>query len=343
MSTITYPPSSAHQLGITLREVRRRLGLSRSHVAHSAGLTTRELAAYERGRVAIPVTDLSSLAGSCGVEVDELLGQRPADVDVPPRERSYPENPFAVLREVDTAQASVIDPVLGDEPDVVFWAPSAGGPVAYASPAPTTTEPAELAPITWRSDGTPRPRPTLGDLEHIDAEWRTGGIFPRAVASDEPALEHADAQWALVDARAPSDVRIEAIVDFSAGAGFGVLFHASLDEASRISGYSFEVDPTPGSGGYVLRWWNENREHWCPLSQAITTEPGRMFGRHTIDVQLLGDRLIVAVDGDAVLVIASLVAATTHLGLAPRTGSMIGMLSRANAEITVPAFRVARS
>jgi transcriptional regulator with XRE-family HTH domain len=62
----------ATDLGRRLREVRRAQGLTRSEVARSAGLTWRELAAYERGRVAVPDSDLWCLAGSCGVDVSAL-------------------------------------------------------------------------------------------------------------------------------------------------------------------------------------------------------------------------------------------------------------------------------
>ncbi len=68
--------SSPQDVGRQLRHVRRKQGLSRSEVARSAGLTRRELAAYERGRVDIPESDLWCLAGSCGVDVGELLPHR---------------------------------------------------------------------------------------------------------------------------------------------------------------------------------------------------------------------------------------------------------------------------
>ena len=67
---------SPKHVGRQLRHVRRKQGLSRAEVARSAGLTRRELAAYERGRVEIPDSDLWCLAGSCGVDVAELLPQR---------------------------------------------------------------------------------------------------------------------------------------------------------------------------------------------------------------------------------------------------------------------------
>ncbi len=61
------------ELGKHLRSVRRKKGLSLSEVARGAGLSRRELVAYERGKVPIPESDLWVLAGSCGVDVAELV------------------------------------------------------------------------------------------------------------------------------------------------------------------------------------------------------------------------------------------------------------------------------
>jgi transcriptional regulator with XRE-family HTH domain len=61
------------QLGKHLRTVRRKKGLSLSEVARGAGLSRRELVAYERGKIPIPENDLWVLAGSCGVDVAELV------------------------------------------------------------------------------------------------------------------------------------------------------------------------------------------------------------------------------------------------------------------------------
>ena len=64
-------------LGKHLRAVRRKKGLSLSEVARGAGLSRRELVAYERGKVPIPESDLWVLAGSCGVDVGDLLPPAP--------------------------------------------------------------------------------------------------------------------------------------------------------------------------------------------------------------------------------------------------------------------------
>src|SRR5437773_1223611 len=61
------------QLGKHLRSVRRKKGLSLSEVARGAGLSRRELVNYERGKAPIRENDLWVLAGSCGVDVAELM------------------------------------------------------------------------------------------------------------------------------------------------------------------------------------------------------------------------------------------------------------------------------
>src|SRR3954453_12284521 len=61
------------ELGKHLRSIRRKKGLSLSEVARGAALSRRELVAYERGKVPIPESDLWVLAGSCGVDVAELM------------------------------------------------------------------------------------------------------------------------------------------------------------------------------------------------------------------------------------------------------------------------------
>jgi len=70
------PTASPKELGKQLRAVRRRKGLSLSEVARGAGLSRRELVAYERGKVDIPESDLWVIAGSCGVDVAELVPPR---------------------------------------------------------------------------------------------------------------------------------------------------------------------------------------------------------------------------------------------------------------------------
>src|SRR5882757_7771820 len=73
MAEASVQTANSKQLGKQLRSVRRRKGLSLSEVARGAGLSRRELVAYERGKVPIPESDLWVLAGSCGVDVAELM------------------------------------------------------------------------------------------------------------------------------------------------------------------------------------------------------------------------------------------------------------------------------
>ncbi|MFN8027757.1 MAG: helix-turn-helix domain-containing protein [Acidimicrobiia bacterium] len=79
------------QMGSHLRAVRRRKGLSLSEVARGAGLNRRELVNYERGKAAIPESDLWVLAGSIGVDISELMPPAPsADPEVPAESTNLP-------------------------------------------------------------------------------------------------------------------------------------------------------------------------------------------------------------------------------------------------------------
>ena len=58
-----------------------------------------------------------------------------------------------------------------------------------------------------------------------------------------------------------------------------------VDDSERISGYSFDVDPIYGGGGFLVRQWHDNRQHWKPLAHAPVADPTRLYGGHTIEVQ----------------------------------------------------------
>jgi hypothetical protein len=156
------------------------------------------------------------------------------------------------------------------------------------------------------------------------------------------ALRRADARWALADIDAPGDFTVEAVVDFSAGAGFGILFRASVDESERVSGYSFDVDPIAGGGGYLVRQWEDNRQHWRPIAQAGVTDPTLLLGRHTVTVSLRADQLTVVVDNDTVLSVPALSRCSIELGRPPCRGIRVGVQAWATTEVTIDSFRVAR-
>jgi hypothetical protein len=205
----------------------------------------------------------------------------------------------------------------------------------------------EVAPIAWIAGD--QPEGALAPLvaprfEQVSANWRIGGIFPATAMADDGALalRRADARWALGDLEAPDDFTIDATVDFTAGAGFGILFRAEVDASERIRGYSFDVDPVAGGGGFLLRQWEDNRQHWRPLAQALVTDPTRLFGRHTVQVTLRGDHLSVVVDGETVLVVPGLSHASIALGRGPCRGGGVGVQAWATTEVTVDSFRVAR-
>jgi hypothetical protein len=218
-------------------------------------------------------------------------------------------------------------------------------PAPFAIPEPPAPPTPAVAPIAWiareqpSSDGSPG-----SGFQRAGSNWRIGGIFPATATADDGALalRRADARWALADLDAPGDFTAEAIVDFSAGAGFGVLFRASVDESDRVSGYSFDIDPIAGGGGYLVRQWEDNRQHWRPIAQAGVTDPTLLFGRHTVTVTLRADQLTVIVDDEAVLAVPALSRCSIELGRPPCRGTRVGIQAWATTEVTIDSFRVAR-
>lgn len=220
-------PLDAKELGRQLRQVRRQQGLSRGDVARSAGLTRRELAAYERGRVEISESDLWCLAGSCGVEVSELLPPRD-ELHVDPslasltigdttRQVPPPAEPDVLLREYlamiyELRQVTPGSPVPLREPDLATLADALGGtPESIEARlvelvGTSHDEAVRLRAMILGDDPTPPRAPvagsSLGADEAGDAERYARAIqHEPAPAIDEffatPAFERAAAHHAV--------------------------------------------------------------------------------------------------------------------------------------------------
>ena len=249
---------------------------------------------------------------------------------------------------------SVLDAIVVDDPLADIEAPSRpdadpvghriATPISDASPAVAP----EVTPIAWSAENQrgpaapPEVAPTPR-FERAGAHWQIGGIFPATAMADDGtlALRRADARWALTDLRAPADCVIETTVDFRAGSGFGIMFRASTDDGERITGYSFDVDPVAGGGGYLVRLWEGNRQHWRPLAQAAVTDPAQLAGRHVLELTLRADQLSVVVDGEPVLTVAGLSRCTVELGREPCRGDRVGIQAWSTTEVTIESFRVA--
>jgi hypothetical protein len=218
---------------------------------------------------------------------------------------------------------------------------------------------APITPIAWRavplvsSDAalpnparSPVAEPTTADhdpsirRQHAGSGWQVGGLFPATAMADDGALslQRADTRWALSDLVAAGDVTAEAVVDFTAGAGFGILFRAGLDASGDLYGYSFDLDAVAGGGAYVVRQWEGNRPHWRPLAHAQVLDPAQLLGRRTISLAVLGDSLTVHVDGETVVTVRSLSHASIELGRQPCRGDRLGIQAAATAEVTVSRF-----
>ena len=204
-------------------------------------------------------------------------------------------------------------------------------------------------PIAWKAAAdapSGEPSPTLAAEPHFEratADWQVGGVFPATAMADDGtlALRRADARWALTNLTAAGDAIIETSFDLRTGSGFGIVFRASVTN-DRITGYSFDMDPVAGGGGYLVRLWDGSRQHWRPLAHAAVTDPARLFGRHVTRITLRGDQLSVQIDGDAVLEVPALSRATLEAGREPCRGDRVGIQAWATTEVTVDTFRVAQ-
>ena len=125
------------------------------------------------------------------------------------------------------------------------------------------------------------------------------------------------------------------------GSGFGIVFRASVTN-DRITGYSLDMDPVAGGGGYLVRLWDGSRQHWRPLAHAPVTDPARLYGHHVARITLVGDQLSVQIDADPVLEVPALSRATLEAGREPCRGERVGIQAWATTEVTVESFRVAQ-
>ena len=301
-------------------------------------------------------TDATDMAPIADVWTPEPLDPAPADVDAFTTLRP---DPFARADAPAEPALRVPDPdpdgIVIDLPDPMPLMPDDTlSPIIPDRDRWVTMDieqDAPVTPIAWRAATLTAPDAAMPPLEapmatdadpsirlrHAGSGWEVGGLFPATAMADDGALSlrRADTRWALSDLTAPGDVTAEAVVDFTAGAGFGILFRAGLDASGDLYGYSFDLDPVSGSGAYVVRQWEGNRPHWRPLAHTQVLDPTRVLGRRTICLAVLGDSLTVHVDGETVVTVPSLSHASIELGRQPCRGDRLGIQAAATAEVTV--------
>ncbi|MFI5052829.1 MAG: helix-turn-helix domain-containing protein [Acidimicrobiia bacterium] len=223
-----------------------------------------------------------------------------------------------------------------------------------------------LPPIMWRADGYDTPAPAAPNLEAPESEtdpaplpdpepvpveqfavagidWQLGNALPLVEVRGEGALvmRRADERWALADLTTPQDCTVEVDVDFRSGPGLGVLFRASVDDAGRMSGYSFDIDPIYDGGGYLVRQWQSDRELWNPIARVSAGDPTSMTGALTVRLVLEGDHLVALVNGAEVLTVESLAQASAERGREAARGDRVGVQAWSSSDLVIETLRVA--
>jgi transcriptional regulator with XRE-family HTH domain len=215
--TFSPPEVSPKEMGKHLRDVRRRKGLSLSEVARGAGLSRRELVAYERGKAPIPESDLWVLAGSCGVDVAELRPTTgPRAVEAGPE--SITDSISQLRRAHDESRAAALPaaPSIEAAPGPVDDVPSELLEMPVTEPPPGSVDIfeelaslPEPAPLPSRGDPPPDFLAPPSDLEDLTFPVSSAATFAPVVAvrsdarADDLLDERADVPTVdLVDALA---------------------------------------------------------------------------------------------------------------------------------------------
>jgi transcriptional regulator with XRE-family HTH domain len=210
------------------------------------------------------------------------------------------------------------------------------------SPAPEIETDAELSIGIAPGPGL-EPEPAVEQFVAAGDDWQLGNALPLVEVRGQGALvmRRADERWALADVTTGSDFVLEVDVDFRSGPGLGVLFRASVDEAGRMSGYSFDVDPIYDGGGYLVRQWQSDRELWNPIARAGTGDPASMYGPLTVRLVVVDDRLVALVNGAEVLDVENLKQASTDRGREAAAGDRVGIQAWSSSDLVIDTLRVA--
>jgi transcriptional regulator with XRE-family HTH domain len=222
-----------------------------------------------------------------------------------------------------------------DAPPMIMWRADGSTPAVDAG---LVSEPQnELEALLF----PPQPEP----VEFVTAgeDWQLGNALPLVEVRGKGALvmRRADERWALADVNTLSDFIAEVEVDFRSGPGLGVLFRASVDEAGRMSGYSFDIDPIYDGGGYLVRQWQADRELWNPIARVSSGDPTTMYGSLTVRLVVVDDHLTALVNGVEVLTVDSLEQASVDRGREAATGDRVGVQAWSSSDLVIDTLRVA--
>jgi transcriptional regulator with XRE-family HTH domain len=192
----------------------------------------------------------------------------------------------------------------------------------------------------------PEPQPEPEPVEEFvvaGSEWILGNAVPLVEVRGQGGLvmRRADERWALADVTTTPDFALEVEVDFRSGPGFGVLFRASADDAGRMSGYSFDVDPIHEGGSYLVRQWQADRELWNPIARVAAADPASMHGVLTIRVVVIDDTVHASVNGERVLAVESLKQACADRNREPANGDRVGIQAWSSSDLVIETLRVA--
>jgi transcriptional regulator with XRE-family HTH domain len=251
------------------------------------------------------------------------------------------QTPIEVANDFDVAtvdhatfDVETVD-VNDEEPPLISWRPQ------------WDDSPESIGAVALAADEPPIPEPEPEPDEHFvvaGSEWVLGNAVPLVEVRSTGSLvmRRADERWALADVTAPSDFALEAFVDLRSGPGFGLLFRAVIDDDSRMSGYSFDVDPVYEGGSYLVREWRADRELWNPIARAPIADPDALHGLLAVRLTVDDERLVASINGEVVLEVESLKQASADRGREGAAGNRVGIQAWSSTDLVIDELRVAQ-
>ena len=263
---------------------------------------------------------------------ETLVGADPSDTGAAPLEDA-PFEPFDPSRESEPVAPLEDDDAL----PMIMWRADTAIPALDAGTGAALEPDPDPEP-------DPEPEPVIAEFVTAGNDWQLGNALPLVEVRGQGALvmRRADERWALADVTTTPDFIAEVDMDFRSGPGLGVLFRASVDDAGRMSAYSFDIDPIYDGGGYLVRQWLADRELWNPIARVSAGDPSSMYGVLTVRLVLVDDHLTALVNGVEVLTVESLKQASVDRGREAATGDRVGVQAWSSSDLVIDTLRVAQ-
>ena len=226
--------------------------------------------------------------------------------------------------EMRLAQAALGQPTSTLDASIAAWSAIAGAGSLQASqtvrsdardtdyhvwPASTATAWTVLARSAPAFFAAPLPLAT-----RLVTDWTKvrGGNLVTTFTDGRVAMTTVGGERRVLDTTTPAaDVTVTSTATLLSGAGYGIYVRASVDAATKLTGYCVQVDHTYGTGQIVVRQITGDVELGMPIGRINLPTGFVWYGTpHTVGVTVRGNTMAVMLDGTALGSVPDLAAAS---------------------------------